>query len=119
MMNSSLKRIVGYFVYVIAFGSFVIVAEQLQRYLTNLFSSTYDPTYYWTFLSLYPILVELCWLCPDWLNYSDRKDPGKSIDTTSSSWFSVASGSNSFNNMLSRIRPNLENYYFNIYAVRI
>jgi hypothetical protein len=57
MMNSSLKRIVGYFVYVIAFGSFVIVAEQLQRYLTNLFSSTYDPTYYWTFLSLYPILV--------------------------------------------------------------
>ena len=57
MMNSELKRIVGYFVYVIAFGSFVIVAEQLQRYLANLFSRTYDPTYYWTFLSIYPILV--------------------------------------------------------------
>jgi len=38
MMNSSLKRIVGYFVYVIAFGSFVIVAEQLQRYLTETFA---------------------------------------------------------------------------------
>lgn len=57
MMNSELKRIVGYFVYVITFGSFVIVAEQLQRYLANLFSRTYDPTYYWTFLSIYPILV--------------------------------------------------------------
>ncbi|HQA49656.1 MAG TPA: hypothetical protein PLP71_00920 [Syntrophomonadaceae bacterium] len=57
MLTSNLRRIVGYFVYVIAFGSFVIAAEQLQRYLTNLFSRTYDPTYFWTFLSIYPILV--------------------------------------------------------------
>ncbi len=57
MVNHNLKRIVGYFIYVVALGYFVIAAEQLRRHLEKLFGTTYDPTYYWTFLSIYPILV--------------------------------------------------------------
>lgn len=57
MVNHNLWRIVGYFIYIVALGGFVIAAEKLRRYLDNLFSTTYDPTYYWTFIAIYPIVV--------------------------------------------------------------
>ncbi len=55
-MNNSIKRFIGYLVYVVALGYVVIIADNFERYLKKLYQSTYDLTGLWLFLSISPIL---------------------------------------------------------------
>lgn len=67
-MNNGLKRFIGYLIYVIAFGYFVIKADDYHRYLKNLFSVTLnDPTNLWLFISIFPIIVGILIALPQFI----------------------------------------------------
>ncbi len=62
-MNSNLKRVIGYLIYVVVLGLVVILAETLNHYFQDVFRTTFRAPYLWLFISqiVFPILVGL-WL---------------------------------------------------------
>jgi hypothetical protein len=76
-MNNNLKRFIGYLMYVAAFGYFVIKADDYHRYLKNLYSSTYDGTYLWMFMSIFPIAVGLLIALPQFITTFKQKGSWK------------------------------------------
>src|SRR5665647_2510784 len=58
-MNSNVKRFIGYLIYVVAVGYIITKADDYQLYLQHIYSKTFNTTYLWLFMSLFPILVGL------------------------------------------------------------
>lgn len=56
-MKMKLIRFISYLVYVVAFGYFVIKADDFYRYLTEAYRRDYDLTGTFLFMSIFPIIV--------------------------------------------------------------
>jgi hypothetical protein len=80
-MGYSLKpiqiRFVSYLVYVLAFGYFVIKADDFNRLLKRSYESTYDFTGVFLFMSLFPIIVGILLALPQFFVSYMRKGSWK------------------------------------------
>lgn len=63
-MNHNLKRFIGYLAYIAVLGCFVIMADNVERYLKSLYAQTFDLTNLWLFFSIYPILLGILLALP-------------------------------------------------------
>jgi hypothetical protein len=52
-----MKRFIGYFVYVAALGCFVIIADNFERHLKDLYQLSFDKTNIWLFFSMAPVML--------------------------------------------------------------
>lgn len=68
-MNNNQRRIIGYIIYVAVFGLLVVVVENLNRHFEGVFRSTFQPPYFWLFLSqfVFPVVVGLMLALPQFI----------------------------------------------------
>ncbi|MEN6328618.1 MAG: hypothetical protein ABFD18_20720 [Syntrophomonas sp.] len=76
-MNNSLKRFVSYLLYVAAFGYLVIKSDDYHRYLKLVYSTTFNTTSLWLFMSIFPIVVGLLIALPQFITTLKQKGPWK------------------------------------------
>lgn len=76
-MNDNIKRFVAYFVFVVVLGYFVIIADVFEKYLKDLYASTYNPTYLFMFSAIFPIVLGLLLALPHFLRTSRQKGSWK------------------------------------------
>jgi hypothetical protein len=58
-VNYHIKRLIGYIIYLAAFGFLIIKVEQLNRYYQNIYSHNFQPPYLWILFVMigFPALV--------------------------------------------------------------
>jgi len=56
-VNRNLQRFISYLLYVVAFGYFVIKADDFKRLLSKAYATNFDSTYTFMFMSIFPIIV--------------------------------------------------------------
>ncbi len=76
-MNNNLKRFISYLLYIVAFGYIVIKADDYHQYLKQLYSTTFNTTYLWLFMSTFPILVGLLIALPQFITTLKQKGSWK------------------------------------------
>lgn len=64
MVNMKLIRFISYLVYVVAFGYFVIKADDFHRLLKRAYSMDFDPAGTFMFMSIFPIIVGILLALP-------------------------------------------------------
>jgi hypothetical protein len=74
-MNNNVKRFLVYLIYVTAFGFFVVKADDYYLYLKNIFiyGPTYGVTYFWIFVSIFPIIVGFLMALPQFITTFKQK----------------------------------------------
>ena len=76
-MNQTVKQFISYVIYVIIIGYLLIRVDDFQRYLENLYSTTYNVKSLWVFMSIYPILVGILLALPHFISTLKHKGPRK------------------------------------------
>ncbi len=76
-MTNNVKRFISYLIYILAFGVIVIKADDFAQYLKHLYASTYNPTYQFVFISLFPILIGLLLVLPQFITVLKQKGTWK------------------------------------------
>lgn len=69
-MSNDIKRLIGYIIYVAAFGFLIIMAEQLGNYYQEIFKRAFQIPYWWVFFALigFPILIGAYLALPQFIN---------------------------------------------------
>ena len=63
-MNHNIKRYIGYLVYVAVLGCFVIIADNFEKHLKDLYHSNFHITNLWLFFSIAPVFLGLLLALP-------------------------------------------------------
>lgn len=71
---NNIKRFICYVTYVMVFWYILVKADDYQRYLKHLYASTYDLTYHSIFISIFPILIGILIVLPQFIK--TFKKPG-------------------------------------------
>lgn len=74
-MSSNRKRVIGYLIYVAAFGLLVVLVETLNHYFQDVFRTTFRAPYLWLFISqiVFPVLVGLLLALPQFIRTYRQK----------------------------------------------
>ncbi|MEA4925323.1 MAG: hypothetical protein VB084_08440 [Syntrophomonadaceae bacterium] len=75
--NYHVKRFISYLIYVAAFGYLVIKADDYRQYLKLLYSTTFDTTALWLYMSIFPIIVGILLALPQFTRVFKQKGSWK------------------------------------------
>ncbi len=77
LMNTKLIRFISYLVYMVAFGYFVIKADDFHRLLKRSYATDFDSTGTFMFMSLFPIIVGILLALPQFFAECKQKGTWK------------------------------------------